>query len=433
VRFEQTPGGSIVLTYDLVSSDPADAVEIVVEVSKDGGRTFGMKPTSVSGDVGPGIRPGQAKRIVWEASKDVEALVLDQFRFNVRAASAPTQPARGSLTIRTVPPGATVIVDGFERGRTPLTLTNVPVGMLQVVVRRSGYLDNRQAIAIAPGENDLDIALTLSPASPATPKSASASPARRGGINPLVWVGLAGAGVAGGVAAASGGGSAGSPPVGNTPPPPVGNTPPLPVNCQFSLESTDIRFPESGTERTFNVTISPANCVDPDWSVPVRNPASWLTVEKRTATSFLLNALPNYSGSNRSVAFVVAGVMARLEQAAGGPCTFTATWGLDADSRGPTFTSVPGDCEGPLCGDRRLTVTATNSCEGIRELNVQGVPPWLSVSYASPAGNTRIVNFAVAQRNPLGVSRTVTVTLFQPYGPTTAPPLTVTQCAARCP
>jgi hypothetical protein len=98
VRFEQTAAGTITVTYDLTSSDPTATFQIMLEVSRDGGKTFTVQPKSVSGDIGQGVRPGPGKRILWEASKDIEALVIDQFRFNVRAISGVAAPVGAPRT-----------------------------------------------------------------------------------------------------------------------------------------------------------------------------------------------------------------------------------------------------------------------------------------------------------------------------------------------
>src|SRR4051812_28577181 len=72
VRFERVGGGVINVFYDLKSDDVSAMFSIALEVSQDAGQTFSLKPTSVSGDIGASIRAGVGKKIVWEASKDVD-------------------------------------------------------------------------------------------------------------------------------------------------------------------------------------------------------------------------------------------------------------------------------------------------------------------------------------------------------------------------
>lgn len=55
------------------------------------------------------------------------------------ADTPPAAPGEtGSLSVVTDPPGSTVVVDGEERGISPLTLRDVPVGQHRVVVRAGG-------------------------------------------------------------------------------------------------------------------------------------------------------------------------------------------------------------------------------------------------------------------------------------------------------
>ncbi|MFC1551498.1 DUF5916 domain-containing protein [Candidatus Latescibacterota bacterium] len=70
-RYYRISDETVILYYDLNSDTPAD---ISVEVSLDGGVTFDLKPTALSGDAGAGITPGRSKRIVWDSSVDIDPL-----------------------------------------------------------------------------------------------------------------------------------------------------------------------------------------------------------------------------------------------------------------------------------------------------------------------------------------------------------------------
>ena len=54
-------------------------------------------------------------------------------------ARAAETPAAGWLLVRTTPPGASVLVDGVDRGQTPLSLRDVAYGTHRVEIRTSGY------------------------------------------------------------------------------------------------------------------------------------------------------------------------------------------------------------------------------------------------------------------------------------------------------
>lgn len=94
-------GGIVNVNYDLVGPD-AQSYEVVLEVSQNGGRTYELKPRTLSGDVGPGVRPGVGRRIVWDAAKDTDALQLGEYRFRVTV-----KPERASSALspsQTTPP-----------------------------------------------------------------------------------------------------------------------------------------------------------------------------------------------------------------------------------------------------------------------------------------------------------------------------------------
>ncbi len=68
----------------------------------------------------------------------------------------------GTVDCKTDPPGATVIVNGVERGTTPTTLTHIPKGLAAITVKLAGYRDETRELRLAPGEQQT-LALTLKP------------------------------------------------------------------------------------------------------------------------------------------------------------------------------------------------------------------------------------------------------------------------------
>ena len=69
-----------------VSYDLSEQADIAVEVSIDGGHTYGTpKMTHVSGDVGKNISAGKGKRIVWDVLQDCDKLQGDRVCFSVTA------------------------------------------------------------------------------------------------------------------------------------------------------------------------------------------------------------------------------------------------------------------------------------------------------------------------------------------------------------
>ncbi|MGN0848004.1 MAG: PEGA domain-containing protein [Kiritimatiellia bacterium] len=59
----------------------------------------------------------------------------------------------GVVDCTTEPAGATVLVNGVERGVTPVKLANVPKGVATVAFRLAGYQDETRELRLAPGDS----------------------------------------------------------------------------------------------------------------------------------------------------------------------------------------------------------------------------------------------------------------------------------------
>jgi len=66
----------------------------------------------------------------------------------------------GSLTVASVPSGATVFLDGTSRGTTPATLTGISAGPHTLKLSKAGYQDNSLQVTVATGKTT-PISLTL--------------------------------------------------------------------------------------------------------------------------------------------------------------------------------------------------------------------------------------------------------------------------------
>jgi hypothetical protein len=99
VRFEQRESGIVEIFYDLIASDPRAVFTVALEGSQDNGSTWSMRPKTMTGDVGPGIRPGTAKKIVWDSGKDMERIQFNSLRFRMVATG-------GQLAANTAKPAA---------------------------------------------------------------------------------------------------------------------------------------------------------------------------------------------------------------------------------------------------------------------------------------------------------------------------------------
>lgn len=86
VRFHQTDEDKVIVTYD-ISGGEGRTFEVTLTLSDDGGSNFLIVPRSVSGDVGPNVKGGRGKQIVWDVLADIRRLEGTNYVFKVSAKS----------------------------------------------------------------------------------------------------------------------------------------------------------------------------------------------------------------------------------------------------------------------------------------------------------------------------------------------------------
>ncbi|MEO7134861.1 MAG: PEGA domain-containing protein, partial [Vicinamibacterales bacterium] len=92
-----------------------------------------------------------------------------------RAPGAPSAPSNsGRLLVRSTPSGASVSVDGVEKGVTPLALRELANGAINVTVTRRGYIPETRKVVITSARpaRSLDLRLAaeaVAPPRPSTP------------------------------------------------------------------------------------------------------------------------------------------------------------------------------------------------------------------------------------------------------------------------
>jgi hypothetical protein len=90
-----------------------------------------------------------------------EGFVPFQKRLRLRAGDeiqvdAELVPLPGGLTIYSVPEDARVILDGTDRGRTPVTFSNLAVAVHRVRVEKEGYESQTRDLSLAPGARRIE-------------------------------------------------------------------------------------------------------------------------------------------------------------------------------------------------------------------------------------------------------------------------------------
>jgi len=99
------------------------------------------------------------------------------------AASASTPPAttRATLIVQSTPKNAPVTINGKWRGRTPLTLDDLPFGTYALRIVQPGYMVARQEVTLTKAQPSRTVNFELQrPAVAAAPPKPSAPPATRG-------------------------------------------------------------------------------------------------------------------------------------------------------------------------------------------------------------------------------------------------------------
>lgn len=88
IRTSQRAGTKLVdIDYDLWATELF--TRIGIEISSDGGATYGVPAVTLSGAIGGAVRPGLDKRITWDAGADWNGRVSSQVRFRIAAETAP--------------------------------------------------------------------------------------------------------------------------------------------------------------------------------------------------------------------------------------------------------------------------------------------------------------------------------------------------------
>jgi hypothetical protein len=124
-----------------VASVPSGAAVIL------DGKELGLTPFSRSGLV-----PGSYSLRVEKEGYAPWDKVVTVFPGRYSTWTASLTPLNGFLSVRSSPSHAMVILDGEERGFTPLTLSGIPAGPHQVTVSKEGYRTEDRPAQVAGGD-----------------------------------------------------------------------------------------------------------------------------------------------------------------------------------------------------------------------------------------------------------------------------------------
>jgi formylglycine-generating enzyme required for sulfatase activity len=85
VAHQRTDGSKIVDVYYTLADSTTRALFVSLIISCDGGATYTIVPSSVSGDVGPNVTRGTGKHVVWDADTDLGSTFGADYRVRVAA------------------------------------------------------------------------------------------------------------------------------------------------------------------------------------------------------------------------------------------------------------------------------------------------------------------------------------------------------------
>lgn len=90
-------GDKIVISYSIKSEDLNQKLNMSLECSTDGGRTFKVIPKTISGDL-TGVTDGTNKRVVWDVLKDLDELAGNNIVFRMIAITDESSGSAGTFT-----------------------------------------------------------------------------------------------------------------------------------------------------------------------------------------------------------------------------------------------------------------------------------------------------------------------------------------------
>ena len=148
-----------------VSSTPSSASVFLDGVNK------GMTPASLTG-----VAPGSHTVRISMAAYDDYSTTVTVIAGQVATVNAvlKTASGNGAIEVRSQPSGATINLDGSQKGTTPSKLTNVKAGSHELTLSLAGYPDWKQMVTVKGGET-VSVNAVMGTAAPTTAGQTAAS------------------------------------------------------------------------------------------------------------------------------------------------------------------------------------------------------------------------------------------------------------------
>ena len=106
------------------------------------------------------VQPGSTT--LWKTTLIPKNIGYTDYSTGIAAGSGKTvfPASTGSISVASTPPGATVFIDGKNRGTTPATLSGISTGTHTIVLNMSGYKDYLVSVSVSAGKT-ATVAATL--------------------------------------------------------------------------------------------------------------------------------------------------------------------------------------------------------------------------------------------------------------------------------
>jgi hypothetical protein len=172
VKLAHSAGGDIARAFvsgkkgDLYIT--ADMKGASIEI--DGRKVEGVTPLTLQG------YPAGEHRIIARRYNHYGSMTVQLAPDDLLKVHVPMSEGEGALKVFTKPPGATVYVDGANKGKSPLKIDNVAAGEHVVSVRHRGYLSQKTSVSVNIDETS-NLSTELEPAAYITVKTDVASAA----------------------------------------------------------------------------------------------------------------------------------------------------------------------------------------------------------------------------------------------------------------
>ena len=111
----------------------------------------GTTPVTVTG-LSPGTHTARFSLAGYQEDTETLTLSAGSGGYTFTLSPAAQAPTTGGLMLNTVPPGATVVLDGVVKGTTPLTLTGLSPGPITVRFSLSGYEEVTEPMTVFAGQ-----------------------------------------------------------------------------------------------------------------------------------------------------------------------------------------------------------------------------------------------------------------------------------------